>query len=147
MVNLLLSDVEPRPVGIHRGRSSERALQPGIIASSKARESETAYLAESVKVVFERFAPKETASLGAECDSWLPGRLLVRSGRSVFKGETLIPAFHYGDVSEERADRVAGAILQMIQFWYAYSVDCGESRLSRVKENRDKPTDSRGVTR
>jgi len=65
VVDLLLSDMEPGEVGIHGGGSGERLLQPRIIASGKALERETAYLAELVNIVLEGLVAKETAALGA----------------------------------------------------------------------------------
>jgi hypothetical protein len=75
MVDLLLGDMEPSKVGIHCGGSGERPLQPGIIASGKAVERDSACLTELVNVVLERLVAKETAPLGAKCESGLPRRL------------------------------------------------------------------------
>jgi hypothetical protein len=75
VADLVLGDMEPGPVGIHCGGSAERLLQPGIIASGKALERETACLAELVNVVLERLVPKETAPLGAKCEGRLQRRL------------------------------------------------------------------------
>ena len=66
MADLVLGDMEPRPVGIHcRGRAN-RPLQPFIVASGKALERDTTCLAELVHVVLERLVAKETTALGAE---------------------------------------------------------------------------------
>jgi hypothetical protein len=110
-------------VCIHCGGSAQRSLQPRIIASGKARECETAHLAELANVVFERFAAEETAPLGAKCEGGLPRRLFQCRGRSLLKRETLIPTLYRSDVSQERANRVAGVILQMIKFRYTQSFD------------------------
>jgi hypothetical protein len=67
--------MEPRPVGIHCGGSAERPLQPGIIASGKALERDTAYLAELANVVLQRLVAKETAPLEAKFEGGLPRRL------------------------------------------------------------------------
>jgi hypothetical protein len=75
VVDLLLGDMEPGEVGIHGGGSEERLLEPSIVASGKALERETAYLAELVKIVLERLVAKETAPLGAKGEGGLPGRL------------------------------------------------------------------------
>jgi hypothetical protein len=107
VVDLVLGDMEPPPVGIHCWGSAERPLQPRIIASGESLERETTYLAELVNVVLERLAAKETPPLGAKREGGLPRRLLGCSRRSVLKRETLIPSLNHGDVSQKRANRVA----------------------------------------
>ena len=72
--------MEPRQVGIHCRGSAERLLQPRIIASGKALERETAYLAELVNVVLERLVAKETAPLGAKREGGLPRRFSSAEG-------------------------------------------------------------------
>ena len=147
MVDLVLGDMEPRPVRIQSGGSAERLLQPGIIASGKARERDTAYLAELVKVVLERLAAKETAPLGAKREGGLPRRFLLCRGRSLLERHTLIPTLHHSDVSQERANRVAAVVLQMIEFCDAQPIDGGKCGLARVEENAHEPADSGRVTR
>jgi hypothetical protein len=119
VVDLVLGHMEPRPVRVHCGGSAERPLQPSIITSGKARERETAYFAQLVNVVLERFAAKETAPLAAECEGGLPRRLFKGRGPSLLKREALIPALHRSDVSQQRANRVTGVVVQMIKFRHA----------------------------
>jgi hypothetical protein len=133
MIDLVLGDMKPPPVGIHCGSSAERPLQPRIIASSKALERDTAYFAELANVVLERLPAKETAPLCAKCQGRLPRRLLLRRGCSLLEGETLIATLRHSDVSQERANRVAGAVLQMIELRHAQSFDCGKRGLARVE--------------
>jgi hypothetical protein len=125
VVDLVLGNMEPRPMRVHCGGSAERPLQPSIVTSGKAFERETAYFAELVNVVLEGFAAKETASLGAECEGGLPRRLFKVRGSSLLKREALIPALHGSDVSQQRANRVTGVIVQMIKFRYAQAFDGG----------------------
>ena len=133
MVDLVLGDMEPRKVCIHCGGSAERPLQPGIIASGEALERETACLAELMNVVLERLVTKETAPLGAKCEGGLQRRLFLRRWWSLLKRDTLIPTLHRGDVSQQCADRIAGAILQMIEFRCAQSFDGGQCGLACVE--------------
>jgi hypothetical protein len=133
VIDFVFSDVEPRKVCIHCGGGAERPLQPGIIASGKALERETACLAELVNVVLERLVAKETAPLSAKCEGGLQRRLSQRRGRSLLKRDALVPTLDRGDVSEKSADRVAGSILQMIKFRYAQSLDGGQRGLTRVE--------------
>ena len=132
VANLVLGDMEPRPVCIHCGGDAERLLQPCIVARGKALECETAYVAELVNVVLERLAAKETASLGAKCERRLPRGLLKCRGRSLLKRQNLIPTLDRSDVSQKRTNRVTGAILQMIEFRHAQSLDGGECGFARV---------------
>jgi hypothetical protein len=125
VVDLVLGGMEPREVCIHCGRSAERLLQPSIIASGEALERETACLAELVNVVLERLIAKETAPLGAKLEGRLPRRLFWCGGRSLLKRETLNPTLDCSDVSQQRANRVTGVILQMIQLRNAQSFDGG----------------------
>ena len=125
MADLVLGDMEPGPVGVHCGGSAERPLQPGIIASGKALERETAYLAELVNIVLERLIAKETAPLGAKFEGGLPRRLFQCRRRPFLERDALIPTLHRRDVSQEGANRVTGVILQMIQFHNAQSFDGG----------------------
>ena len=147
VVNLVLGDMEPRPVRIHCGGSAERLLQPDIIAGGKARERDTAYLAELVGVVLERLATKETAPLGAKREGGLPRSFLLCRGRSLLESDTLIPTLHHSDVSQERANRVTAVILQMIKFRHAQSIDGGECGLARIEQNTHQPADNGRVTR
>ena len=125
VVDLVLGNVEPRPVRVHCRGSAERPLQPRIITSGKALERDTAYFAELVNVVLEGFAAQETAPLGAECEGGLPRRLFQRRRPSLLERETLIPALHHGDVSQQRANRVTRVVVQMIEFRDAQSCDGG----------------------
>jgi hypothetical protein len=50
-------------------------------------------------------------------------------------------------MSQKGANRVTGAILQMIKFRYAQSFDGGECGLARVEENAHQPPDNGRVTR
>ena len=147
VVDLVLGDMEPRPVCIHCGGSAERSLQPCIIARGKALEREASYLAELVKVVLERLAAKETAPLGSKCEGGLPRRLLLCRGPSLLKRENLIPTLHHSDVSQKSANRVTGAILQMIKFCRAQSFDGSQCGFARVEENAHQSPDGGRVTR
>ena len=142
MVDLVLGDMEPGPVRIHRWGRGERPLQPGIIPSAKFLESETAYLGELMNVVLERLVAKEMALLGAEFEGGLLGRLFECRGRSLLKRDALIPTLHCRDVSQEGANRVTGVVVQMIQFGNAQSFDGSQCRLARVEENAHQPPDS-----
>jgi hypothetical protein len=133
MVDLVLGDMEPPPVCIHCRGSAEGLLQPGIIASGKALEREMAYLAELVDVVFERFAAEETAPFGAKCEGGLPRRQFQFRGRSLLKRDTLISTLDHCNVSQERANRVTGIILQMIELRDVQSFDGGQCGLARVE--------------
>src|SRR6202035_1537473 len=147
VVDLVLGDMEPRKVCIHLRGSKERALQPGIIASGKALERETARLAELVNVVLERLVAKKTAPLSAKCEGGLQRRLFECRERSLLKRDALVPTLHHSDVSQQRANRVTGSILQMIKFRHAQSFDGGQCGLARVKENAHQPSDGGRVTR
>jgi hypothetical protein len=58
VIDLVLGDMEPRPVCIHCGGSAERSLQPGIIARGKALESGTAYRTERAEGDLETEIPR-----------------------------------------------------------------------------------------
>jgi hypothetical protein len=146
VVDLVLGDMEPSPVGIHCGSRAARPLQPRIIASGKALERETACLAELVNVALERLVANETAPLGAKREGRLPRRLFSCRGRSLLKRDTLIPTLHRRDVSQQGANRVTGVILQMIQFRNAQSFDGGQCGLARVEENPHQPPDGGRAT-
>jgi hypothetical protein len=147
MADLVLGDMEPCPVCIHGWSSEERPLQPLIIASGKALEREAACLVELVNVVLERLVAKETASLAAELEGGLPGRLFQCRGLSLLERDTLISALHRGDVSQERANRVAAVILQMIELRDAQAFDGGQCGPARVEQHAHQPADGGRVTR
>jgi hypothetical protein len=66
VVDLVLSDMKPRPMRVHCRRGAERSLQPCIIPRGQALEGETANLAELMKIVVTRPVAEEAPRFGTK---------------------------------------------------------------------------------
>jgi len=146
VANLVLGDMKPREVRVHGGSGVEGPFQPRVIVRGERFERETAYLAELVHVVLERLAAKEPAPLGTERQRRLPRCLLERRGAALFEGDNLIPTLDRSDVRQKRADRVAAAIVKMIELCHGQSFDGRKRRAPRISQHTHQPPDRGRVT-
>ena len=90
-------------------------------------------LTEFVNVVLERLVAKQTPPLVAKCDCGLPRCLFRCRWSSLIKRENVIPTLDHSDVRQKSTNRVAGTILQLIQFSNAQPLDGCEGRVARVE--------------
>ena len=112
----MLNHMKPRKVCVHGWCSRERLLEPCVIPSGKTSNREPAHFVELVQVIVERLATEPVTRLGAEAERRFPRRLFLGGGPPLLERESLISAFRRSEVSEQRANRVAGLVVQMIKF-------------------------------
>ena len=143
----MLGNMKPRKVRVHGRRRGEGTLQPFVVPIRQASKRETTYLGELLQVVLEGLPAQAATGLGAKRERGLPRRLFLGGGPSILKRETLITAFRYGEVSEQRADRIAGVVVQMIKFGDTQPLDRRHSRVASEGQHAHHPTDHGRVTR
>ena len=143
MIDLILDNMEPSPMRVHRWCDAQRLLQPRIIAHREALKRDSSPLRELAHIILQGPTAKGTTARGAELERRCPRGILLRRRRAILECETVIRALDDGDVSQERADRVAVGIMQMIQLEDAEPIDRRECRLPRVRQHADQSSNRR----
>ena len=83
------------------------------------------------------------APLGAEVQRGGPRRDIGRRRFTRLEGEDLVPALDRSSVCEQRADRIAYRIVQVIKLSARQTIDCRQQRLARIREHAHQAPDRR----